>query len=151
MNQEVDVKAVVVSSSGKYPDSDYEDSGDDNDGNGSRIKERLDVRTPVEGNNDRFEIAQMSQEPNKFQSQNKDDKLTQSQLLARMLEAEKNDNEKLGIGSHSRRRGDAEPEQSDGGADVDNDDDGHGMVDESYVSSSIASSTDFYAALEAEK
>ena len=66
----------------------------------------------------------MSQEQNKFQSQNKDDKLTQSQLLARMLEAEKKDNDRMGIqASHSRRRGDGEPEQSDGGAhDIDDHD-----------------------------
>ena len=66
----------------------------------------------------------MSQEQNKFQSQNKDDKLTQSQLLARMLEAEKKDNDRMGIqASHSRRRDDGEPEQSDGGAhDIDDHD-----------------------------
>ena len=63
-------------------------------------------------------------------------------MLARMLQAEKRDNDKLGIGS--RRRGDEEPEVDDEDRDVQ-------IVEDSYISSSMASSEDFHAALEAQK
>ena len=81
---------------------------------------------------------------------NKDDKLTQSQMLARMMEAEMRDNESMNGNSERRRGGPEDDVQEDIKEDEVNDDNDD-VGSESYVSSSIASSTDFHAAIEAQK
>ena len=98
-------------------------------------------------------------------AQNKDDKLTQSQVLKRMLEADERDNarerqrEQDKTSSDRRREenrlNDARLAMMSGSASADrgrgNDVKGNGDMEESYVSSSMASSFDYRALTDEEK